>query len=812
MLKHLTETRVELPNDEGNSSLSECREPTPTPESPVVGSPAGGLVPHATTVITVTPTSMVLSLPHATDTTTATAQTRTDANLDILESIDLDAFQSTETFRKVSDVSPGESDRPNARALTDKRGGIALAVAIGVSSALSFAVHALASRQLSVADYGALAAVLAMMTAAAVPVGAVQTALTRSAAEILPRGECPSGRSALWDVVPVSLVVVAFGGAFAPMTANFLNLSSSIPIVLGGSWVAVVLIGSVGKALLIADSSHRPIAHAIAHGSVIRLGAAALLSPIFGVAGGIGAAVIGDIAASLIYLFTAARRGMLSKSGVQVRIEWPDAGRALSAQLSLWLFASLAVVIGRRTLTGPESGSFAAMSTAAVACLFLPQAVATIIFPRFVADGSRRLLLGATVLAGMVGTGCAVVLGIRPDLLFVIFFGPEYVPQREVLLVLCAHFVLLGCLTVLTQYVVARRQGGTLAIWLALAVATISAVAIADSPLSVAVAILLPTIGATIHVSFRGVFSSGWSDTARGDGDTTRNDGDAARADSELQRVDFDQRDGATLGSQFLSLPATIDVSIVVPTYNGGSRLVPCVEGIRGVLDRTTYRYEIVVAVDGSTDGSEQALVGSSANVVVERLASNSGKGAALRHGFSISHGAVIGFIDGDGDISPDVLVELLERLFASTAVVAVASKNQPGARVSATRKRRLMSVAYRMLVHWMFDLKVTDTQCGCKVFRREFLAATIDQARETGFAFDLELLCIGNRLGLTRAIEVPVVLEREERGTVSVRTAMRMFTDTMRIRRRLPPATWAPLPLNTLAPAGIDLSSPMLP
>jgi O-antigen/teichoic acid export membrane protein len=385
--------------------------------------------------------------------------------------------------------------------------GLSLALSVGVSSVLSFAVHALASRQLSVADYGGLAAVLAIMTAGAVPVGAVQTALTRSAAEIQAMGGKPSGRTVLRRTIPVGLAIVGVTSAIAPAMARFLDLRTSVPIVLGAIWIAVVLVGSVGKGLLIAVSAHKPVAHAIFHGSVVRLGLAAAFTPSLGISGGIAAAVLGDVFASAIYWWAAARRGLLRADGTSVRVEWPDAGRALSAQLSLWLFASLAVIVGRRALRGDESGSFAAMATASGACLFLPQALATIVFPRFVADGSRALLLRATALAAAVGTACALALTIRPDLVFIVFFGPHYRPVRSVMVALCAFFVLLGCLTVLTQSVVARRQGGSTTVWLALFTATFAAERYGSSPISVAVAVLVPSVVATGAVALRAAFT-----------------------------------------------------------------------------------------------------------------------------------------------------------------------------------------------------------------------------------------------------------------------------------------------------------------
>ncbi len=231
-------------------------------------------------------------------------------------------------------------------------------------------MHAVASRQLRAADYGALAALLALMTAVSVPVGAVQTALTRSAAESVADGQVPSVRAVLGQVGPAGAGIVMLGAALAVPAASFLRIGSAVPVVLAAAWVATVLVGSVGKAVLIATGALRPVSGAIFGGSLLRLVLVAVLCPPLGITGGVAAAVVGDVLATGVFLRGAARRGHLMAGGPACRVEWPDAGRALSAQLSLWLFASAAVVVGRRTLGRTDSGSFAAMSTAAVACLF----------------------------------------------------------------------------------------------------------------------------------------------------------------------------------------------------------------------------------------------------------------------------------------------------------------------------------------------------------------------------------------------------------------------------------------------------------
>lgn len=701
------------------------------------------------------------------------------------------------------------ADHPDRRA----RSAVLLAVAIGASSALSFAVHAIASRQLPASEYGGLAALLAVMTALSVPVGAVQTALTRSAAELIAQGRTPSVRPLLRQVAPVAAALAVAGAVLADPVAQFLRIGSRTAVALAAVWVATVLVGSVGKALLIADGALRPVSHAIFEGALLRLVLVAALSPALGIVGGVAAAVAGDLLSTTVYTLAVWRRGHLRADGVSCRVEWPDAGRALSAQLSLWLFASTAVVLGRRSLPAVASGSFAAMSTAAVACLFLPQAFATIVFPRFVADGSRRLLLRATAVAGAAGIICALAICARPDLLFAMVFGPQYRVDRPVLLVLCLHFVVLGCLAVLTQYTVARRVGGTFVVWAALGTALVAATHLGSSPLTLALSLAAPTAAGAVIVVVRAVLGTPSSDAAadRSEGDGLPRRPARGSATDRHPLIDLAAYESRSEAARALKAPATLDLSVVVPTYNGGPRLLACVHDLRAALEPTGLDFEIVVSVDGSTDGSEEALVGVP-RVVVDIDAVNRGKGAALRRGFGRARGRWIGFIDGDGDIASSVLVDLVGELRRSGAPVGVASKNLPGASVSMTARRRLMSAGYRALVHWMFDLPVRDTQCGCKVFRREFLAAVVPHSCENGFAIDLELLTIGHRLGFHGAVEVPVVLTRDEPGTVSGGTAVRMLRDTARIRRRLPPATTEPLPIPALAPVGVEFSTPLVP
>ncbi len=732
-----------------------------------------------------------------------------------------------------------------------------LAVAVGASSALSFGFHAVTSRLLTPTDYSGLAALLAVMVACAVPVGAAQAAVTRAVAHQRSLGEDVSGRRALQRALVTGCGFVVLGVLAAPLVSGLLQLDALVPAAFMGVWLGVTTPNSVLKALLIGSGRLRPVGLGIVAGAALRIVAAGAFAAWAGLGPAMVATVIGEAACALALGTVAARSGLLRRDGSQVRATWLDASRAFNVQLALWSFAALAVVTARHALPTESVGAFAAMATAAGACIFLPQAVATAAFPRFVSDGSSRLLLQAAALALGVGAACAAVLSASPTLVFRLLFGPGYVPDRLTLALLCLHFCSLGCLTVVAQYLVARRHAGTGLMWIAVAVAAVGTFTV-HTPRALAIALAVPSVVTTVAFLTRAVATYRTFTPARWRvaGDRVGEDVVSGAMPAFLARTStdaapsgrtkvastglvadevdvIDVRGEATtpaageagpdviaghteIASSFATVLARDprhQLTVVVPSYNGGTQLRDCVADLCATLDRERIDYELVVSIDGSSDGSDALVEGVHPRVRVVRAPRNQGKGAALRRGFSVATGEVVSFIDGDGDIDPAVLVALYRQLETSRAWLAVASKNVPGAEVEATSLRKVMSAVYRIGVHWMFDLEVSDTQCGAKAFRRRYLAAVLDHTRETGFALDLELLAVGRRLGMGHAVEVPVVLRRGELGTISRRSVVRMIRDTVGVYRRLPRRTWGELPLPTpMVIGGEQFGSPLLP
>lgn len=108
-------------------------------------------------------------------------------------------------------------------------------------------------------------------------------------------------------------------------------------------------------------------------------------------------------------------------------------------------------------------------------------------------------------------------------------------------------------------------------------------------------------------------------------------------------------------------------VSVIIPVYNAGRHLEPCV---RSVLDQTYETIEIIVVNDGSTDGSGEILDRLAAEDARVRVVhqENAGIASAQNAGLDIAEGELITFCDNDDLMLPRMLERLVGLLLRTGA------------------------------------------------------------------------------------------------------------------------------------------------
>jgi glycosyltransferase involved in cell wall biosynthesis len=230
------------------------------------------------------------------------------------------------------------------------------------------------------------------------------------------------------------------------------------------------------------------------------------------------------------------------------------------------------------------------------------------------------------------------------------------------------------------------------------------------------------------------------------------------------------------------------EVSLVLPAYNEAGDLARAVEAALIELHNVSPSFEIIIAEDGSSDGTD-AVARDLATVhpEVRHLHSTQrlGRGKALNTAFKESHGTILVYMDVDlaSDISQ--LLALVDSIRGGSDI-ATGSRMLPGSRVKRSRRRSFASWWYNSLIRALFNSPVHDHQCGFKAFNRARLMEYIDEVEDTHWFWDTEVLIRGVLHGLN-VEEIPIEWS-EGRGTKVnlLKDSWRMGSKAVRLRWRM--------------------------
>jgi glycosyltransferase involved in cell wall biosynthesis len=105
-----------------------------------------------------------------------------------------------------------------------------------------------------------------------------------------------------------------------------------------------------------------------------------------------------------------------------------------------------------------------------------------------------------------------------------------------------------------------------------------------------------------------------------------------------------------------------IELSVVVIAYNEAACIVQAVGELSRALERAGMSFELVLVDDGSSDATLERmreLAARASQIRVLALSPNRGIGAALRAGFDAATGRSVSWVPADGQIAPEVVLEL---------------------------------------------------------------------------------------------------------------------------------------------------------
>jgi len=201
-------------------------------------------------------------------------------------------------------------------------------------------------------------------------------------------------------------------------------------------------------------------------------------------------------------------------------------------------------------------------------------------------------------------------------------------------------------------------------------------------------------------------------------------------------------------------------VTLVLPAYNEAEQLEDTVNKTIDALKNITDSFEIILAEDGSTDGTDKiAEVLAKKHRFVQHLHSDDrlGRGGSLKRAFKKSTGKVLAYIDVDLSTDMSHLKELVDAVSVEDFDIATGSRMLPQSNVKRPIKRSIASACFNVLIRLLLKSGLYDHQCGFKSFKRESLFKLIDDIEDEGWFWDTELLVVAQKRGY-RVKEFPVM------------------------------------------------------
>src|ERR1700737_3408935 len=203
-----------------------------------------------------------------------------------------------------------------------------------------------------------------------------------------------------------------------------------------------------------------------------------------------------------------------------------------------------------------------------------------------------------------------------------------------------------------------------------------------------------------------------------------------------------------------------VEVSVVIPCLNEANSLAICVDKAIGAFKSAGLCGEVIVADNGSTDGSIEIAESHGARVV--RVAQR-GYGAALQAGIAASHGRFV--IMGDADDSYDFSeAHKFVLKWREGYDLVMGNRFRGGIRPGAMpwHHKYIGNPGLTALLNLLFRTGIGDSYCGMRGFSR----ALYDRlgVRSTGMEFAPELIIKAAQIG-ARITEIPIVLWPDKRG-----------------------------------------------
>jgi dolichyl-phosphate beta-glucosyltransferase len=220
-----------------------------------------------------------------------------------------------------------------------------------------------------------------------------------------------------------------------------------------------------------------------------------------------------------------------------------------------------------------------------------------------------------------------------------------------------------------------------------------------------------------------------------------------------------------------------MDISIVIPVFDESKKIAADINAASQFLENNSLTGEIIIADDGSKDGTAEVAqttpVPPGVTLKVVRSEHNRGKGHAVRSGIKKSSGQYVMFADSGCCVPYSTILDGLKLLEEKSCDIAHASRKLKQSKIHRNQplRRRICSAFFRQVMIYFMKMppEITDSQCGFKIYNGDVARKLYGKCITDGFMFDIEIILRAKKQNY-RTMEFPIewTCDRDSRLSIS--------------------------------------------
>ncbi len=236
-------------------------------------------------------------------------------------------------------------------------------------------------------------------------------------------------------------------------------------------------------------------------------------------------------------------------------------------------------------------------------------------------------------------------------------------------------------------------------------------------------------------------------------------------------------------------------ISIIFPVFNESIRLRTTFEDIKKFNKKNFLKkIEYIFVDDGCTDDSVKKIKKfifenkkKNINYKLIQFKKNKGKGEALKKGVLASRSNWILTTDTDISVSLKQIINWIKKGFINKKnKIYFGSRNLKDSRTKYKIYRKLLGLVFNKFINYYFSIKLSDTQCGFKLYEGKVGKKLFKNLQDKGFAHDIEIILRAEKFNLS-IIELPVKWQHRDNSKLNIFSdSLKMILNLVYIKRKV--------------------------